>query len=117
MADTVKMNRSEAGVVRVMMDWSDGPLEDFCRRCAEQYDCECVCVTRGQDGCAVLLADVYAESPGLPIQVVDAVGAGDAFAAALVHAIDQGKRAAEAAEFANRLGAMVASRPGAVPEW
>jgi fructokinase len=45
------------------------------------------------------------------------VGAGDAFAAAFLHGIAQGWSAARTAEFANRLGALVASRAGGVPEW
>jgi fructokinase len=45
------------------------------------------------------------------------VGAGDAFAAAFLHGIDQGWSAARTGDFANRLGALVVSRAGAVPEW
>jgi fructokinase len=49
--------------------------------------------------------------------MVDTVGAGDAFAAGLLHEMLVGRRPAEALAFANRLGALVASRPGALPPW
>jgi len=49
--------------------------------------------------------------------VADTVGAGDAFAAALLHGLDAGWPALEVADFANRLGALVASRSGGTPEW
>jgi fructokinase len=45
------------------------------------------------------------------------VGAGDAFAAALLYGLGQGWSAARIGDFANRVGAVVASRPGGVPPW
>jgi fructokinase len=115
-SDVVKMNAKESEAVAGIMDWPAAPAEAFCRRLADQFDCECVCITRGGNGCALLLTDVFAESPSESIQVVDAVGAGDAFAAALIHAMDQGMAAREAAQFANQAGALVVSRSGALPE-
>jgi fructokinase len=49
--------------------------------------------------------------------VADPVGAGDAFAAGFLHGLDGGWPAAKIAQLANRLGALVASRPGAIPDW
>ena len=74
-------------------------------------------VTRGERGCEVRIGEDRAQCPGHPVKIADAVGAGDAFAAAFVHGIAQGWSAARAGDFANRLGALVASRPGAIPEW
>jgi fructokinase len=51
------------------------------------------------------------------VNVADAIGAGDAFAAALAHGIVSGWSADEIADFGNRVGALVASRPGATPRW
>jgi fructokinase len=45
------------------------------------------------------------------------VGSGDAFAAAFVHGLSMGWPLAQVADLANRVGALVASRPGAVPPW
>lgn len=74
-------------------------------------------VTRAENGCSVRIGEDSAECPGYPIEVADAVGAGDAFAAAFLHGISQGWSAAKTGDFANRLGAMVASRSGAIPQW
>jgi fructokinase len=49
--------------------------------------------------------------------VADTVGAGDAFAAAFLHGLDSGLPAGEIGDFANRLGALVASRPGGAAPW
>lgn len=76
-----------------------------------------VAVTRGERGCAVRMGNDGAECPGYPVKVVDTVGAGDAFAAAFLHGLEAGWSAAKTGDFANRLGALVASRAGAVPEW
>jgi fructokinase len=45
------------------------------------------------------------------------VGAGDAFAAAFVHGIELDWSAERCGIFANAVAALVASRPGATPEW
>jgi fructokinase len=76
-----------------------------------------MCVTRGENGCAIQLGDDRAEVPGYAIEVADTVGSGDAFAAAVVHGLGQGWSAAQIGDFANRVGALVASRPGAIPDW
>ena len=76
-----------------------------------------VAITRGERGCEVRIGSDHAECPGYPVKVVDTVGAGDAFAAAFLHGLAAGWSAAQTGDFANRLGALVASRPGATPEW
>ena len=91
--------------------------EQFCREIAAVFELETVCVTRGAEGCALLLDGEYVEAPGFPIQLADSIGAGDAFSAALLHGIRSGWPARRAADFANRVGALVASRPGGSPQW
>lgn len=59
----------------------------------------------------------YVEAPGYAVKVVDPVGAGDAFGAAFMHGLMSGWNAAEIGAFSNRVGALVASRPGAIPDW
>ncbi|MCC6538010.1 MAG: carbohydrate kinase [Bryobacterales bacterium] len=72
-----------------------------------------VCVTLADRGCVIDGVEV----PGLAVKVADAVGAGDAFSAALVHGLAQGWDAARIGAFANRVGALVVSRPGGTPFW
>ena len=76
---------------------------------------EVVCITRAERGCLLVGQDRTIDQPGIPVQVVDAVGAGDAFTAALIAGRLRGWPLAAQAEFANRVGALVASRPGAMP--
>ena len=104
-ANAVKVNDQEAAALGYQS------LGEFCR------GWEAACVTRGADGCALQVNGEYRECPGYAVKVVDTVGAGDAFSAAFLHGIAQGWPAERIGDFANRVGALVASRAGATPEW
>jgi fructokinase len=76
-----------------------------------------ICVTLGPAGCFVYdRGDVY-EAPGYVVNVSDTVGSGDAFAAGFLHGYALGWPMERTAAFANALGALVASRAGAMPNW
>lgn len=116
-ATVVKLNDEEVSLVDRMCGRSHSSLEGFCRDYAALLGWEAVCVTRGADGCVLLVGDKIFNSPGYPVKVADAVGAGDAFAAAFVHGLGSGWPAPQVADFANRVGALITSRPGAIPPW
>ena len=116
-AHVLKLNQQELPLVKAMCGIEGASLEQFCREVAGSFELESVCVTLGPEGCALLLESEYVEAGGLRIKVADAIGAGDAFSAALVHGISSGWPTYQAAEFANRVGALVASRPGGSPRW
>jgi len=116
-AHALKLSHQELPLVKEIFGIKGGSLEQFCRESARAFELETVCVTRGAEGCALLLNGEYVEAPGFPIQVADTIGAGDAFSAALAHGISSGWPVRRIAEFANRVGALVASRPGGTPRW
>jgi fructokinase len=117
-ATVLKLNEPEVLEIRKMFGQAtSGSLEEFCRGYAGELGFESICVTRGAEGCALLMNGEYLEAAGFPVKIADAVGAGDAFAAALLHGIGCGWPAARIADFANRIGALVANRQGAIPNW
>lgn len=116
-ADVVKLNYDEARETAGMLHAPAHPLQSYCQFLRTTFDLEAVCVTQGELGCSLLMGGQFVQVPGYPITVADTVGAGDAFSAALIHGLHQGWRARQAGEFANRLGALIASRAGAVPDW
>jgi fructokinase len=116
-ATVVKLNEDEVGAIAHALGTQHRSLEDFCRAYAGRYEWEGVCVTRGSGGCALLLGNEYLEAAGYRVAVADAVGAGDAFAAAFLHGLASGWAPVRIADFANRVGAVVASRTGAIPQW
>lgn len=117
MADIVKLNDAEVGEFCAMYDEPAADLETFCRRWAKRYDWDVVCVTRGALGCALLRGDEYLEVAGVPVNVADTVGGGDAFSAALVHGLSQRWALQKIGLFANRVGALIAGRHGGAPHW
>jgi fructokinase len=115
-ADVVKLNEEELACVQEFTGLPRS-TETFCREGANHYNWQAVCVTLGARGCAVLAHGDYVESEGHVVDVADTVGAGDAFAAAFMHGLVSEWPVTEIAAFANRLGALVASRKGAIPAW
>ncbi len=115
LADVVKLNERELTLV---CDWLGLPAdpEGFCRAGSARFGWQAVCVTLGARGCAMLADGNYVEAAGVPVVVADAVGAGDAFAAAFVHGLVAAWPAPRVAEFSNLAGAMVASVAGAIPD-
>ena len=56
------------------------------------------------------------DHPGFRVTVADSIGSGDAFTAALVTGLLQGRDLVTTNRAANRLGAYVASHSGATPD-
>jgi fructokinase len=116
-ADILKLNEGEAGAIDELFGGPGSGLEAFARWAAAEWRLQGVAVTRGEDGCALLLGGCWTECAGVKIDLADAVGAGDAFAAAFLYGLEQGWKPDKIGAFANRVGALVASRPGAIPRW
>ncbi len=112
-SDVLKMNHEEARELGALL----GVGATTPAAWAERFELETVCVTHGAEGCELWSDGKSVTVPGVPVTVADAVGAGDAFAAALVHGLDRQWPLEQVGRMANRLGALVASRSGAVPAW
>lgn len=85
-----------------------------------------VVVTRGPDGVYALGPAGPVDLPGTPVDVVDTVGAGDAFMSGLLAALDLDRPAlrglttpalAAALGYAGRVAAITCTRAGADPPW
>ena len=115
-ADIVKLNHDE---LRQIATWFDLPagLRGAASAMAEAFGCRMVCVTRGGDGAAMWHDGAWTEHPGFEVEVVDTVGAGDAFLAAVLSGLLAGKDDRALLEQANLLGAYVATQVGAVPTY
>lgn len=115
LATLVKLNDEEAKILRHLLTIPGEKEEDFCRALIDRFGVEAVCITRGANGCLLVDGKEQVNSPGIKVQVADTVGAGDAFTAAWIAARLNGWNVQQQAEFANRVGALVASLPGAMP--
>ena len=79
-------------------------------------NCRLVAITLGPHGSLLADRNSTYRHPGIPTQVVDTVGAGDAFTAGLVHAYLRGLGLDTISQIANACGSFVASQQGATPE-
>jgi fructokinase len=114
-AKLVKLNDDEALVLAELFGLSTRQPQDLAQFFQQQFGVTACCITRGAKGCLLVSGDEQVDQPGLPVQVVDTVGAGDAFTAALIVGRLRGWAAPVQAAFANRVGGLVASRAGAMP--
>jgi len=111
----VKLNAEEVIEIDKLLGLDSPDQERFALALRERYGVDTVCITRGDRGCLLVGPDQAVDDPGTPVRVADAVGAGDAFTAALILARLRRWPLDSQASFANAVGALVASRPGAMP--
>jgi len=114
LADYITPNRYEASTLTgiTVQDWDDA------RRAAQQllrYVRKGVIVKLGDAGALAMDAASEHRIEGVAVEVVDTTAAGDAFCAALGVALAHGMGLAEAARFANVVGALTVTRLGAQP--
>jgi fructokinase len=111
----VKLNHDELAVLAGLLGLSGANESARLRDLRRRYGPELAALTRGAGGCLVQTDDEEVVVPGVPVRVVDTVGAGDAFTAGLLCRVLEGADLATAAAFANRLAARVAASPGGTP--
>jgi len=116
-ASVLKMNHEEVvpvaganGAPRSLQDHVE-----IARFLLDRFAVRLIAITRGGSGSLLVTRDEVHEHPGVPAKVVDTIGAGDAFTAALTHAALRHRPLAAIADTANRWGAWVASQPGGMP--
>jgi fructokinase len=112
----VKMNHHELAEI---MEWFGlGPVRDRAEAMqwlAERYQLHAVCVTCGADGALLWTGGRLYRAPGLPVQVRDTIGSGDAFLAALLRGWLAKEEPEAMLRFACAAGALVATHQGATP--
>ncbi|MBI5802304.1 MAG: carbohydrate kinase [Verrucomicrobia bacterium] len=90
--------------------------EDTLRALLTQFGLDLVVMTRGAHGALLVTADATVDQPGILTDVVDTVGAGDSFTAALVLGLLRGEPYPTVLRQACEVAASVCSRSGAVPD-
>ncbi|MBI2422027.1 MAG: carbohydrate kinase [Candidatus Hydrogenedentes bacterium] len=114
-ADVVKLNIDECGALYAQLDMTPLPPATLGKYLNHHFKLRMTCITRGDGGCLLVAPEGVVDLPGIPVEVVDTVGAGDAFTACLIVGILRGWPLREIGERANCLGALVASTMGGMP--
>ncbi len=110
-----KLNDEEMPVVAKLLGMTGNPQE-IARQLFKRYPLRLIARTQGEKGSVLYSPDGVDEIPGQAIRVVDTVGAGDAFAAALAVGLLRGRAIPQAHQYAARVGAFVCTCAGATPQ-
>ncbi len=115
-SDIVKLNDSELVTIT---DWYhiSGDLSRRMHSFQQIYNVKTLIVTRGKDGAWLLHDGAFYEHSGFKVDTVDTVGSGDAFLAGFLAAYFEKKGMDQALTEACAVGAYVATRSGATPEY
>jgi fructokinase len=115
-ATAIKLNAEELPAVAAAVGVTGGTAHTTLQRLLERYRLRLACLTRGAGG-SLLVADgaLAVEHPGTRVAVADTVGAGDAFAAAVLYHLLRGSSLRQMAAAANDYAAFVATRRGGTP--
>ena len=114
-ADVLKINDEEIVILSEMFGLGSDPRE-ACRKLIGQYSLRFVLLTKGARGSEVISPDEVIPQGVGKVDVVDTVGAGDAFTAAFTVAYLRGDSLADAQKLAGEVTAYVCSHKGAMPE-
>lgn len=114
-ADVLKINDEEIVTLSEMFGLGSDPRE-ACRKLIGQYSLRFVLLTKGAQGSEVISPDEVIPQGVGKVDVVDTVGAGDAFTAAFTVAYLRGDSLSDAQKLAGEVTAYVCSHKGAMPE-
>lgn len=114
--DILKLNLSE---LQLVSSWYDNlkSNEEMIKLLAQKFNLQTIIVTKGGDGAMLYINEKYFYHPGYSVKVADTIGSGDSFLAAIISKLMDKASPEEALDFASALGAFVASRPGACPDY
>jgi fructokinase len=112
----LKLNDEEAAGVAGMFGFN-GSYDSLAQSLHDFFGIDLICITEGERGAFLWTEERSAYCRGYRVDVVDTVGAGDAFSAGLLHGHHNGFSLSEMGDFACRLGALIASKRGAIPRY
>jgi len=114
-ASILKLSAEELEPVCLAGELScEGSIEERLRDILDRFALDLVVMTRGADGALLIAEDATVDNPGVPITVIDTVGAGDSFTAAFVVGILSGTPYETLLDDACSLAAKVCGQAGAV---
>lgn len=115
LANVLKLNDAELPILRAMLSLTGSQTEQLAQL-NELYSLKLTALTRGADGSLLVAASgEISEQPSEPTKIIDTVGAGDAFTAALVVGLIRKMPLVKIHQWASRAAAFVCSQSGATP--
>lgn len=115
LATVLKVNDAE---LPRLVEWLalTGDVRAQIQQLATRFALRAVALTRGDAGSLLFADGHWSDHPGVTANVVDTIGAGDSFTAAMTLGLLKGWELDRINDHANRLAAFVCSQAGATPE-
>jgi fructokinase len=113
-ANVLKVNDEELPVLAEMLALRGGP-HDQLSELAGRYGLTLAALTRGPRGSLLYAGGEFSDLPGIPVTVVDSIGAGDAFTAAMALGWLARWDLDEINRRANAVASFVCTQPGGTP--
>jgi fructokinase len=116
LATVLKLNDAELPIVAQMLGYA-GTTSELLQRLLDAFSLKYVALTRGPDGAVLRSASgEQSDFPSMPCTVVDTVGAGDAYSAAMTLGILRGLAIETINAWGIRVASFVCSQAGATPQ-
>ncbi|RYZ52580.1 MAG: carbohydrate kinase [Chitinophagaceae bacterium] len=115
-ADILKLNEHELALVSSWLN-KESATKNQLQNLQNHFSIPTIIVTQGGSGATVCHEGEIFSHPGYAVKVVDTIGSGDAFLAAFLAKTSAGAPISECLQAANALGAFIASKEGACPEY
>lgn len=115
LSTVLKLNDEELMVVAELMGFC-GEEKALIEQIASRYSLDIIALTKGDAGSCLYQGRRYSEHKGYDTKVVDTVGAGDSFTAALAAGLLLNYDLDKINDLANKTAAYVCSQPGAMPK-
>lgn len=114
--DILKLNLEE---LELITGWFSSFInaEDRIKALKEHFELKTIIVTKGAKGAVLNSGENFYQCQGIPVTVMDTIGSGDAFLAAILSKMIDNVPIAESLEFANRLAAFITTKKGGCPEY
>lgn len=117
LANVLKLNDTELPVLAEMLGYT-GSDADLLDKIARRFSLRQVALTRGANGALLINAfGEFSELPGRPVEVVDTVGAGDAYTAVLAIGTLRGLQLPTINAWGIRVAGFVCTQAGATPRF
>lgn len=114
LANVLKLNERELLILAELFGLS-GSTRHKIEALAQRFELRLIALTRGPAGSLLFQAGQWSDCPSVPIKIIDTVGAGDAFTAALVMGLLRKMPLDEINVLADEIARYVCSCAGATP--
>lgn len=114
-ANVVKLNDEELVILSEIFHLPTAP-EEACKQLLKQFDLKLLALTRGAQGSVLFTPTEISNFPTPKVVVVDTIGAGDSFTAAMVVGFLKGKPLTQLHKEASEYAAKICTYKGATPK-